>query len=155
VMADEGLPVQAATRMLRVSESRYYRWRNHSASARSLRHAFLTEVIGAVHTASCAVCSYTYRIPRMSCRVVHKWQGLCTGGDKMASSCFSERRVRIVVTHVTVACTVSRWRTESAQWLSLEGFTGARSVERAVGAPLYTGSSKLVMLPGLCSGLGP
>jgi Integrase core domain len=48
-MADEGLPVQAATRVLRVSESRYYRWRNHSASARSLRHAFLTEVIGALH----------------------------------------------------------------------------------------------------------
>jgi putative transposase len=52
VMADEGLPVQLAVRVLCVSESGYYRWKKHTASARSLRHAFPTEIIGAVHTAS-------------------------------------------------------------------------------------------------------
>ena len=52
MMAGEGLPVQLAARVLRTSESGYYRWRNHTASARSLRHAFLTEIIGAVHAAS-------------------------------------------------------------------------------------------------------
>jgi putative transposase len=51
-MAGEGLPVQLAARVLHTSESGYYRWRKHTASARSLRHAFLTEIIGAVHTAS-------------------------------------------------------------------------------------------------------
>jgi putative transposase len=51
-MAGEGLPVQLASRILRVSESGYYRWQARPASARSLRHVFLTEVIAAVHTAS-------------------------------------------------------------------------------------------------------
>lgn len=51
-MADEDLPVQLAARVLNVSESGYYRWKKHTASARSLRHAFLTEIICAVHTAS-------------------------------------------------------------------------------------------------------
>ena len=43
-MAGEGLPVQLAARVLRTSESGYYRWKKHTASARSLRHAFLTEI---------------------------------------------------------------------------------------------------------------
>jgi transposase InsO family protein len=51
-MAGEGLPVQLAARVLRTSESGYYRWKKHTASARSLRHAFLSEIIGAVHAAS-------------------------------------------------------------------------------------------------------
>ena len=51
-MAGEGLPVQLATRVLHVSESGYYRWKSAAASARSLRHAFLTEALGAIHTAS-------------------------------------------------------------------------------------------------------
>jgi putative transposase len=52
VMAGEGLPVQLASRVLRVSESGYYRWKRRPASPRSLRHAFLTEVIGEIHLAS-------------------------------------------------------------------------------------------------------
>ncbi len=52
MMAGEGLPVQLASRILRVSESGYYHWRDRPASARSLRHAWLTEIITAVHSAS-------------------------------------------------------------------------------------------------------
>jgi putative transposase len=48
-MAGEGLPVQAATRFLRVSESGYYAWRSRGPSARSVRHAWLIEQIQAVH----------------------------------------------------------------------------------------------------------
>ena len=51
-MAGEGRPVQVATRVLRVPESGYYLWRSRPASARAVRHAWLTEVIEAVHTAS-------------------------------------------------------------------------------------------------------
>ena len=45
-MAGEGRSVQLAARVLHTSESGYYRWKKHTASARSLRHAFLTEIIG-------------------------------------------------------------------------------------------------------------
>ena len=51
-MAQENLPIQLAARVLHVSESGYHRWKKRSASACSLRHAFLTETIEAVHTAS-------------------------------------------------------------------------------------------------------
>ena len=48
-MAGEGLPVQMASRVLLVSESGYYRWQRRPPSARSVRHAWLTEIIQAVH----------------------------------------------------------------------------------------------------------
>lgn len=51
-MADRGLPVQLATRVLGVSESGYYEWRDRPPSARALRHAWLTEQIQAVHVIS-------------------------------------------------------------------------------------------------------
>ncbi|HET9171173.1 MAG TPA: IS3 family transposase [Actinospica sp.] len=51
-MAGEGLPVQVATRVLRVSESGYYAWRSRTPSERSLRHPWLTEQITAIHQAS-------------------------------------------------------------------------------------------------------
>ena len=51
-MAGEGLPVQVATRVLRVSESGYYAWRSRTPSERSLRHAWLTGQITAIHHAS-------------------------------------------------------------------------------------------------------
>ncbi len=51
-MAEEGLPVQAATRVLNVSESGYYEWRERAPSARAVRHAWLIEQIEAVHTMS-------------------------------------------------------------------------------------------------------
>jgi hypothetical protein len=56
VIASEGLPVQVATRVLRVSESGYYEWRGRAPSARAVRHAWLTEQIQSVHLASRGVC---------------------------------------------------------------------------------------------------
>jgi transposase InsO family protein len=51
-MANEGLSVQIACRVLGVSESGYYAWRKRPPSARAVRHAWLTERIRAVHEAS-------------------------------------------------------------------------------------------------------
>ena len=51
-MAAEGLPVQMACRLLSVAQSGYYEWRRRPPSARTVRHAWLTEQIEAVHTAS-------------------------------------------------------------------------------------------------------
>jgi len=51
-MAAEGLPVQLACRLLSVAESGYYEWRSRPPSARAVRHAWLTEQIRAVHSAS-------------------------------------------------------------------------------------------------------
>lgn len=51
-MASEGLPVQAATRVLGVSESGYYEWRDRPASTRQIRHTWLLDQIQAVHRAS-------------------------------------------------------------------------------------------------------
>jgi putative transposase len=48
-MAGEGLPVQLATRVLGVSESGYYESLTRPPSARSIRHAWLTDQIRAVH----------------------------------------------------------------------------------------------------------
>jgi putative transposase len=51
-MAGEGLSVQLAARVLNVSESGYYEWKNRAPSARSIRHALLTDAIRQVHTLS-------------------------------------------------------------------------------------------------------
>jgi hypothetical protein len=52
VMAQEGLPVQMATRVLGVSESGYYAFRQGVPSARAVRHAMLTDLIREVHVDS-------------------------------------------------------------------------------------------------------
>lgn len=51
-MAQEGLPVQLACRVLEVSESGYYARRSRAPSPRSIRHAWLTDKIRQVHAAS-------------------------------------------------------------------------------------------------------
>jgi putative transposase len=51
-MAAQGLSVQLACRVLAVSESGYYARRSRAPSARSIRHAWLTDVIRQVHAAS-------------------------------------------------------------------------------------------------------
>jgi putative transposase len=51
-MAAEGLAVQVCCRVLEVSESGYYAWRSRPPSARAIRHAWLTDAIYQVHTAS-------------------------------------------------------------------------------------------------------
>ena len=55
-MADEGLPIEVACRVLAVSCAGFYAWRFRPPSARAVRHAWLTDVIREVHTAS--YCSY-------------------------------------------------------------------------------------------------
>jgi putative transposase len=44
-MAAEKLPVQKACRLFEVAESGYYEWRSRPPSARSVRHAWLTDQI--------------------------------------------------------------------------------------------------------------
>lgn len=50
-----------AWRLLSVAQSGYYAWRSRPPSARAVRHAWLTEQVQAVHTASRG----TYRIRRV------------------------------------------------------------------------------------------
>ena len=51
-MASEGLSVHVACRVLGVSTSGYYKWRQRLLSPRALRHAWLTQLIVEVHEAS-------------------------------------------------------------------------------------------------------
>lgn len=48
----EGLPVEVACRVVEVSVSGFYAWRNRPPSPRAVRHAMLCDVIAEVHTAS-------------------------------------------------------------------------------------------------------
>lgn len=52
VMAAEGLPVELSCRVLGVSVSGYFGWRSRPPSQRGIRHAWLTDVIAAVHASS-------------------------------------------------------------------------------------------------------
>jgi putative transposase len=51
-MAAEGIPVEVAGRVLDVSTSVYYAWRSRPPSQRTIRHAWLTELIAEVHQRS-------------------------------------------------------------------------------------------------------
>ncbi len=51
-MASERLPVQAACRVLAVTEAGYYAWRGRGPSARDVRQVWLTDLIRQVHAAS-------------------------------------------------------------------------------------------------------
>jgi putative transposase len=53
VIAAEGLPVEVACRVLSVSCAGFYASRFRPPSARAVRHAWLTDLICAVHAASC------------------------------------------------------------------------------------------------------
>jgi putative transposase len=52
VMAEEGHPAQMSCRVLQVTDSGYYAWRSRPPSARSIRHAWLTDLITQVHVES-------------------------------------------------------------------------------------------------------
>lgn len=52
MIVEEGLPAQTACRVLGVSESGFYAWRNRPQSARAIRHVWLTDMIRQVHAAS-------------------------------------------------------------------------------------------------------
>jgi putative transposase len=51
-MAAEGLPISVCCRVVGVSESGFYAWRSRTPSPRSIRHAWLTDMIRQIHTAS-------------------------------------------------------------------------------------------------------
>ncbi|MEU9481748.1 hypothetical protein [Streptomyces sp. NPDC048191] len=51
-MAREQLPMQLACRVLHVAEPGYYAWRDRPPSNRLVKHAWLTEAIVGIHTAS-------------------------------------------------------------------------------------------------------
>jgi transposase InsO family protein len=51
-MAAQGFPIRVCCRVLEVSESGFCAWRRRPPSARAIRHAWLTEVIGQVHAVS-------------------------------------------------------------------------------------------------------
>lgn len=51
-MAAEGLSVQLCCRVLDVSESGYYEWRDRPPSERAIRHAWLTDIIRQIHADS-------------------------------------------------------------------------------------------------------
>lgn len=51
-MVEEGLSIQTACRILEVSGSGFHAWRGRAPSARSVRHAWLTDLIRQVHAAS-------------------------------------------------------------------------------------------------------
>lgn len=51
-MTAEGLPAQMACRLLGVSESGFHAWRHRPPSQRAVRHAWLTDLIVEIHTAS-------------------------------------------------------------------------------------------------------
>lgn len=52
VMAAEKLPVQSACRILDVSESGFYAWLTRPPSERSIRHAWLTDLVTEIHVSS-------------------------------------------------------------------------------------------------------
>ena len=58
---DDGVRVRQACYSLGVSTSGYYEWKTRAPSARSIRHAWLTDLIGQVHEASYG----TYGQPRV------------------------------------------------------------------------------------------
>jgi putative transposase len=51
-MSAEDLPIHVACRVLGVSESGFHAWRSRAPSARSIRHALLTDLIRRVHLES-------------------------------------------------------------------------------------------------------
>ena len=61
MIVSEGLPAQRACRVVGVSESGYYAWRSRPPSARTIRHAWLTDLIRQIHKTS----RDTYGAPRV------------------------------------------------------------------------------------------
>ena len=51
-MRTDGLLIQVACRVLGVSESGLYAWRSRPPSARSIRHAWLTDIMRQIHEQS-------------------------------------------------------------------------------------------------------
>lgn len=78
-LAVEGVPVKQACLALGVSRSGFYDARTRPPSARSIRQAWLTDQIAAVHEAS----RHTYGAPRVRAELVHG-QGLVVSRKTVA-----------------------------------------------------------------------
>lgn len=76
--ATNNLPVRALCRVLRVSASGYYAWRERPPSARAIANAVLTETIRQVHKAS----DETYGMPRVRAQLRH--DGHCVSRKRVA-----------------------------------------------------------------------
>ena len=133
VMAKEGLPVQTSCRILEVSESGFYEWRNRPPSERSLRHAWWTRLIAEVHTASHG----TYGARRVHGRT-HPGSRHCSGARlhrNVDESCWCER------TSGKQTCTVKA--SDSDRNRSRGPHVHSRRTEQAVGHGHYRTSHPL------------
>ena len=110
-LANEGVQTKRACHELAVSRSGFYEWRRRSPSPRAIRHAWLTDIIGAVHGASRA----TYGGRRIHAELVHA-QGIRVGYNTVSllmrraglSGLPLRRRARRVPPAVTVSDLVRR-----------------------------------------------
>ena len=78
-MRTDGLSTQVACRVLGVSESGFYAWRSRLPSARSIRHAWLTDIIHHIHQQSRG----TYGAPRVHAEL-RLAQGITVGHNAVA-----------------------------------------------------------------------
>lgn len=78
-LLDDGVRVRHACYALGVSPSGYYDWKARAPSARSIRHAWLTDLIGQVHDASYG----TYGQPRVHAEL-QRTHGLAIGHNTVA-----------------------------------------------------------------------
>jgi len=79
VIAEESLSVQLACRLLDVTRSGYYAAAGRPPSARSIRHAWLTDLIGQIHAASRG----TYGAPRVHAEL-RMGRGITVGHNAVA-----------------------------------------------------------------------
>ena len=80
-------PLSAACRVLRVSRSGYYAWRDRPPSARSIRREELAQQIQAVHARSRGV----YGSPRVYHALLHQGQAVC---ENTVARLMQERQIR-------------------------------------------------------------
>jgi transposase InsO family protein len=64
---DDGVRIRRACHALGVSAPGYYGWRSRAPSERTIRHAWLTDLIGQIHSAS----RDTYGRPRVHAELIH------------------------------------------------------------------------------------
>lgn len=78
-LADDGVRVNRACRELGVSTSGYYEWKSRAPSKRAIRHAWLTDLITAIHDGSRGA----YGAPRVHAELVHG-QGITVGHNTVS-----------------------------------------------------------------------
>ena len=81
-MRTEGLSTQVACRVLGVSQSGFYAWRSRPPSARSIRHAWLTDIICQIHQHSRGI--YGARRVHAELRLGH---GIAVGQERRGFRC--------------------------------------------------------------------